>query len=156
KAQQLVADLPLADYNRGTILEHMGHFDAAVANYRAAIQRNPLDTPAHHALNMLLHRMGRDDDFLRSYDDAVRYNPNAGHLYLSKGYLLFTAANHEGARECYARAAALLPGNVTPHDGLAMTHARLGDFESAIREHEITVKMEPANAPAWAHFSETM
>ncbi|HEY1963227.1 MAG TPA: putative 2OG-Fe(II) oxygenase, partial [Rhizomicrobium sp.] len=93
---------------------------------------------------------------LRSYDDAAALYPEIGELPLHKANFLFQMEDYEGAREAYERAARLLSGNVTPHDGLALVHARSGDFDAAIREHEIVVAMEPDNAHAWVNFAETL
>jgi tetratricopeptide (TPR) repeat protein len=156
RAKALVPDMPLADYNRGNILQGLGLPEEAVEAYRAAIARNPLDILAHSDLNKLLYRLSRKDEFLRSYDEAALLYPDAGHLPMYKGTFLFEMGDYDAAQEHYERAAALLPSHVTPHDGAALILARKGEFEAAIREHETAVRMEPENAHAWVNFSETL
>jgi tetratricopeptide (TPR) repeat protein len=155
-ALALAPDMPAADYNRANVLQSLGLPEQALESYRVAIARNPLDTLAHRDLNQLLYRLERSDQFLRSYDDAAALYPEIGELPLHKANFLFQMEDYEGAREAYERAARLLSGNVTPHDGLALVHARSGDFDAAIREHEIVVAMEPDNAHAWVNFAETL
>jgi tetratricopeptide (TPR) repeat protein len=156
RAQDLAPDMPLADYNRGNVLQSLGHLDKAVDSYRVAIARNPLDTLAHYDLNQLLYRLERNDEFLRSYDDAAALYPEVGELPMYKGNFQFQMGDYDGARESYERAARLLADNVTPHDGLGLIYARTGDFDAAIRAHETAVKMEPDNAHAWVNFAETL
>lgn len=156
RAKALVPDMPLADYNRGNILQGLGLPEEAVDAYRAAIARNPLDILAHSDLNKLLYRLGRKDEFLCSYDEAALLYPDAGHLPMYKGTFLFEMGDYDAALEHYERAAALLPSHVTPHDGRALILARKREFEEAIREHETALKMEPENAHAWVNFSETL
>jgi len=156
KAQSLVPDMGAVDYNRGNVLQKMGFLDAAVDSYRAALARNPLDVSAHHDLNKLLYRLGRDAEFLRSYDDSALLYPEVGVLPLQKANFLFRLERFDEAREHYERAARLTTNNVTPHDGLAQISARQGDFDAAIRQHEIAVGMEPDNAHAWVNFAETL
>jgi tetratricopeptide (TPR) repeat protein len=155
-AQKRAPDMPAADYNRGNVLQQLGLLEEAVDSYRAAIARDPLDLLAHYDLNQLLYRLERNDEFLRSYDEAAFLYPEIGLLPMYKANFLFQQGEYEAAREHYERAAPLLPDHVTPHDGLALIFARTGEFEAAIREHEIAVKMEPENAQAWVNFSETL
>ena len=156
RAQSLVPDLSAVDYNRGNVLQHLGFLDAAVDSYRAALARNPLDVKAHHDLNRLLYRLGRDEEFLRSFDDSALLYPEVGALPMHKANFLFQLEKYDDARENYERAARLSTDNITPHDGLGQIFARAGDFDAAIREHEIALNMEPENAHAWVNFSETL
>jgi tetratricopeptide (TPR) repeat protein len=155
-AQARVPEIPRADYGRGHALQFLGRLDEAVDSYKRAIAREPLNLTAHKDLNDLLYRLGRDDEFLKSYDDTASLYPEIGQLPLEKAKMQFLKEDFEAARENFERAAYLLPASVTPHDGLALIHAQLGDLESAIREHEITLKMEPANAHAWRNYAQTL
>jgi tetratricopeptide (TPR) repeat protein len=154
-ARAKVPDMPLVDYNRGNTLQELGRLEEAVHAYQLAIARNPLDLLAHKDLNGLLYRLGDDDNFLRSYDDAAALYPEIGELPLEKANFLFLKGEYEKAREQFSRAAYLAPESVTPHDGLGLILARQGEFAHAVREHEIAVRMEPENAHAWRNFAET-
>jgi len=155
-AQVKVPDMPLADYNRGNALQHLGRFDEAVDSFRRAIVRNPLDLAAHKDLNDLLYRLDRQDEFLRSYDEAALLYPDTGDLPLEKARFHFQREEFDAARENFERASLMLPASVTPHDGLALVLARTGDFDGAIREHEVVLAMEPANAHGWRNYAETL
>lgn len=155
-AQAKVPEMPLADYNRGSALQHLGRLEEAVESYRRAIARMPLDLAAHKDLNDLLYRLDREDEFLQSYDEAAMLYPEAGELPLAKAQFLFQREDYAAARENFERAAYMLPASVTPHDGLALILARIGDLEGAIREHEIVLKMEPDNAHGWRNYAETL
>jgi tetratricopeptide (TPR) repeat protein len=149
-------DIPALDYNRGNALQHLGRLEDAVESYRRAIARNPLDLAAHEELNELLYRLGDDANFLRSYDDVALLYPEIGELPLHKGNFLFLRGEFERARDAFARAGDLLRDSVTPHDGLALALARLGQFDPAIAEHEIALNMEPENTHAWRNFAQTL
>ncbi len=155
-AQTKVPDMVMVDYNRGNTFQQLGLLEEAVACYRRAIGRNPLDMAAHRDLNALLYRLGRDTEFLRSYDEVGSLYPEVGALPLSKGEFLFLKQDFDGAEEEFRRATRLIPDNVMPHDGLGMILARRGDFDAAIAEHETALRMEPENAHAWRNFSETL
>jgi uncharacterized protein (TIGR02466 family) len=155
-AQAKVPDMPLADYNRGRALQHLGRLDEAVESYRRAIARMPLDLAAHKELNDLLFRLDRGEEFLQSYDEAAMLYPETGELPLAKAQFQFQREDYAAARENFERAMYMLPASVTPHDGLALIMARTGDLDSAIREHEIVLRMEPANAHGWRNYAETL
>ncbi|HEY5336819.1 MAG TPA: tetratricopeptide repeat protein [Rhizomicrobium sp.] len=155
-AQAKAPDMPMVDYNRGNALQHLGQLDAAVESYRRALARNPLDMLAHRDLNHVLYRLGDDAAFLRSYDDAMALFPEAGGLALAKGDFLFLTEKFEKAQEEFERASALLPTSALPHQTLGMVHARQGNFDKAIREHEIALGIDPESFHGWRNFSETL
>lgn len=156
QAQAAVPDMPLADYNRAVTFEEMHRPDEAIYFYQQAIARDPLNVKAHHAMNQLLYRYGRDTEFLKSYDDAALLYPDQGALPLDKAMFLFFTSRFDEAREHFERAEKLLPDHVTPLTGLGMVHARQGDFGKAIDWHEKAAKLEPENSGAWTNFSETL
>ena len=155
-AQIAVPDMPIVDYNRGNALQELGRLKDAADSYRRAIVRNPLDMTAHSDLNQLLYRLGRDSEFLSSFDEAASLYPDMGQLPLAKGDFLFRADRYDEAIEAFERAARLMPGNVMPYDGLGLIHARLGRFDEAVKAHETALKMEPDNAHGWTNFAETL
>jgi tetratricopeptide (TPR) repeat protein len=155
-AQTKVPDLVMVDYNRGNALQQLGFLEEAVASYRRALGRNPLDMNAHRDLNALLYRLGRDSEFLRSYDEVAALYPDVGALPLDKGQFLFLKEDFDGAEEEFRRAVRLKPDDVMPHDGLGLILARKGEFDAAITEHETAVRMEPTNVQAWRNFSRTL
>jgi tetratricopeptide (TPR) repeat protein len=155
-ARAKVPEMPAVDYNRGNTLQNLGRLEEAVESYRRAIQKHPLDLAAHEELNELLYRLGDDANFLRSYDDVALLYPEIGQLPLHKGQFYFLRGDFESAREAFNRARLLLADSVTPHDGLALSLARLGQFDGAIAEHETAVRMEPENAHTWRNFAQTL
>jgi tetratricopeptide (TPR) repeat protein len=155
-AQQKVPELPLADYNRGIALQHVGRLEEAVACYRRAIMQNPLNMLAHRDLNQLLYRLGDDTTFLNSYDEVAALFPEVGEIHFDKGNFLYLQERYESAREEFERAAHLLRHQAAPHDALGLIFANLKEYDAAVRQHEIAVGMEPNNAQAWRNYAETL
>ncbi len=155
-ARAKAPDIAAVDYNSGNTLQQLGRFEEAVESYRRAIARNPLDMAAHEELNQLLYRLGDDANFLRSYDDVALLYPDIGQLPLHKANFLYLRGDFEGARDAFDRARLLLLDSVTPHDGLALALARLGEFDAAIAEHEVALRMEPDNAHGWRNLAQTL
>ncbi|MDE2350270.1 MAG: tetratricopeptide repeat protein [Alphaproteobacteria bacterium] len=155
-AQAAAPDMPLVDCNRGNLFQDLGRLEEAVACYRRAIARNPLDLDAHVNLNKLLYRLKRHGEFLVSLDEAAERFPETGELPLSKGSLLFLVDRLDEAAEAYRRAAEKLAAHVTPHDGLGLIHARQGRFDEAIAAHETALRLEPENAHVWTNLADTL
>ncbi len=100
--------------------------------------------------------MNRDEEFLKSFDEAVLMYPEASALVVDKAAFQFFAGRIEEAKEGYARAAGLAPDHVSPLIGLGLCAARLGDFGTAIDWHEKAMRLEPDNSHGWCNFSETL
>jgi tetratricopeptide (TPR) repeat protein len=156
RAQAKVPDMPKVEVGRGAVFQELGQFQASVDNYRKAIARNPLDLTAHRDLNHLLYRIADDENFLRSYDEAMAALPQAGDLPLAKAQFLFMKGDYEKAREGFEKAATLLTASAGPSDGLGLTYARLGEFDAAIRAHERALAINERDSDAWRNYADTL
>ena len=138
-------NLPMIHYNRAKALEDMGDHEAALASYRRAIARDPLNMHAHQDLNHLLYRLGRDGEFLKSFDEVSARHPDIGAVPLLKGSFLFRSERYDEAAAAFERAASLMPKYAAPLDMLGQIHAREGRFRDAIKAHERAIAIEPKN-----------
>ncbi|HEY1612867.1 MAG TPA: tetratricopeptide repeat protein [Rhizomicrobium sp.] len=154
-AQVKVPEMPSVDYNRGNTLQHMGRLEEAAAFYRRAVARDPLDLAAHRDLNQLLYRLGDDQNFLKSFDQAALFVPEAGVLSLQKANFLHLKGDFEAASEAFEQAARIHPDAVAAHDGLALALAQLGQFDRALAEHEIAARLAPNRSPIWRNYAQT-
>jgi tetratricopeptide (TPR) repeat protein len=155
-AQARVPDIAHVDYNRGNSLQAKGLQAEALESYRQAVRREPLNMEAHLDLNQLLYRLGDDENFLRSYDEAAMVHPQMGVLPLNKGYFLLQTEKYEAANEAFSRAVPMLTGNVAPLDGQGLALARMGRFDDAIHAHEAALRLEPENADVLRNMGETL
>ncbi len=120
-------------------LQLKGQFDQAIALYRQAVARDPLYLPAHENLSRLLWSLGRHDTFAADLDAAIARHPASTALILTKANLLGHAARYAEARDAYARALKLAPGDPVAHDGVARMSAELGDAAQAVEHHRAAV-----------------
>ena len=155
-AQSKIPDMPAVDYNRATALQGIGRYEEAVVFYQRALASNPRDLAVHGDLNELLYRLGRDDLFLRSYDDAAALQPEAGELPQAKGIYLFMRESFAEALIEFERASRIYPNDPIPHDALGLTHARLNNFEIAVREHEAALTLNAKDPQFWRNYAETL
>lgn len=155
-AQAKAPDLPAVDYNRANALQSLGRSDEAVAHYRRAIACDPLHLAAHRDLNHLLYRLDKNEDWLKSYDDAAALYPDAGELLLDKADFWFLRREFAEARDAFERAAQIVPDSGRLHVGMGMCLTETGDFDAAIREFEAALRIRPEDAIVWRSFSETL
>lgn len=132
----------------GLSLDLQGKTDEAIAAWRRATELDPANAQGHRELNALLYRMGREDEFLSSFDQAVRPLPPSrsaerGALLLQKAGLLIDAERFEEARECFAQVAAIAPDSAGPQNGLAAAYAGLGRLDDAIAAYEKSLLLQP-------------
>jgi tetratricopeptide (TPR) repeat protein len=153
-AQRRVPALSAVDYNRGNALQHLGRFEEAVECYRRAVMHDPLDFAAHDDLNRLLYVLGRDGEFLVSFDDAARLYPDSGELAVGKANFLFQRGDYIYAREGYERAARLAPNWAAARTCLGLSLMHLGEFDAAVAEHERAIKLEPDSPLGWRNLAQ--
>ncbi|MGY6532199.1 tetratricopeptide repeat protein [Glycocaulis sp.] len=93
-------------------------YEAALALHRnhrsdlqrceAALQHSPLprrDVVATHVnYGILLHRAGRPEDAMRSYNRAIQLSPGLGEVWLNRGILLMSTGDFAAAEADFTRA----------------------------------------------------
>jgi len=105
--------------DRAGVLQHLRRFDDAAEVLGEAVALAPLDLDAHLQLNEMLYRQGRDEAFLRSYDDAARRVPASPLLPVARAQLLLRLGDLGGAAAAYRQALQLAPGHAAARIGLA-------------------------------------
>ena len=130
----------------GLSLDLQGRNEEAIDAWRRAVALDPTQEEAHRELNALLYRMGRQDEFLTSYDEAAGRTSGAaerGALLLQKAGFLIDAERFEEARDCFAQLAAAAPHSAGPQNGLAAAYAGLGRLDAAIAAYEKSLALQP-------------
>jgi tetratricopeptide (TPR) repeat protein len=133
------------------ILEEMQRSDEAALLLEALIRRQPLNEAAHEAYNDLLYRHGRDDEFLKSYDDA----PHAAPLQLGKANFLLKTGRKEEAQALYAAIAAREPDNLNAVLGAVGALSRLGRHGEAFAALEQALACHPNSLPLYRQLAVT-
>ncbi|HWB98780.1 MAG TPA: tetratricopeptide repeat protein, partial [Bryobacteraceae bacterium] len=141
----------VGDLGRAGILEEMGRTDEAALLLEALLRREPMNAAAHEAYNNLLHRHGRDEEFLKSYDRA----PAAGVLQTGKANFLLKTGRREEAHALYAAIAAREPDNLNAILGAAGALNQLGRQDEAAAELEQALARHPDSIPLYRQLAAT-
>jgi len=138
--------LPSVDFNRANALQNLGRTDEAVRLYRHVLATDPTNLGVHHMLNALLYRRGRDDEFLKSYDDAVARVRQPAPLLAQKGSFLLRLERYAEALDAFERARKVEPSRAEALNGLALSLAGLKQYDEAIRTFQTSLKLVPNDA----------
>ncbi|HWY62439.1 MAG TPA: tetratricopeptide repeat protein [Rhizomicrobium sp.] len=140
-----------AGINRADILEEMLRFDEAEAVLEELVRREPVNAAAHDAYNNLLHRMGRDQEFLTSYDRA----PQTTELHAAKAGLLLKSGRQEEAHALFIGITARDPGNLEAAIGAATALNELGRPGEGMLHLERALPHHPTNAILYHNLAAT-
>jgi tetratricopeptide (TPR) repeat protein len=138
-----------ADINRAEILEEMQRFDEAASLLQHMVAREPDNALAHAAYNNLLHRLGRDSEFLASYDRA----PQSPALLAGKADLLLKKGYQARAHGIYCDMLKSEPDNVEAAIGAATALNELKCPEEAAALLEQALKRNPQSALLHQNFA---
>jgi tetratricopeptide (TPR) repeat protein len=132
-------DLDLA---RAETLQDLRRLGDALDLYRQILDRDPTSEVAHAAYNDLLYRMGRDDEFLVSYDRA----PPIPALQIAKANTLTLAKRSREAHAVFVSLLARAPSNLAATVGAATALAQMGRYDEAETLLEAAMLRDPRNA----------
>ena len=130
-----------AIHARAIALEALNREEEALAGFRLVVKNNPNDLAAHYSLNQLLYRLKRDDEFLRSYEEAAA--PGRPEFALAKASFLVRSERPAEALELYEQALKLAPGEPIVLQGRAMAQLKLHKVDAAIASYEEGLRRTP-------------
>lgn len=135
-------------YCRARILQHIRRPDAAVAEYRLALQYAPDSMRAAHALGALYAKRGNYAEAEQWLAHAARIEPRAG-IFYNLGYVREKLGQPERSLEAFAEATRLNPKLDRAWYGMGLCHAHLGRHEAAAKALEEAATLEASNPVVW-------
>ncbi len=135
RTQALAPQIPDLDRHRINILFQLGRFEECLALYRKLLDRDPADAPLHQAYNSLLHRLGRKDEYLASYDRA----PQTREVLLGKANMLGMQKRGAEMTEICDRLLARDPQDLTAAVTKANGLGLMGQYGEAVSAFEAVI-----------------
>jgi tetratricopeptide (TPR) repeat protein len=136
-------------YIRARLLEKLRQPDAAVAEYRLALEVAPGSWRATHALGALYARRENYAEAEYWLAEAARRAPRRAGILFNLGYVRDKLGQPKRAREAFAEAVRLDPKLDRAWYGLGLCHAALGDHDAAAKALEEAAALEPSNPVIW-------
>lgn len=137
------------DCHRAAILHDLGRYDDALALQAQIVAREPANTAAHDAYNQLLYCLGRDSEFLASYDRAPATTP----LRLAKAGFLAAAQRSDEAHAAFMDVLAREPDNMQAASGAAAALTAMGRYDEAEALFQQAIARHPHDANLKVNFA---
>jgi Flp pilus assembly protein TadD len=124
--------------------------DAAIIEYRNAVQQDPRFADAYRKLSTAYLSRGDGTNALRSATTAADLVPDVPEAQIEAGNLLLLAGRFDGAKAHAERVLTKDPQNLVAHVLLGNATAGLKDFDSAMKEFEEAIRLDPHQTSAYA------
>jgi tetratricopeptide (TPR) repeat protein len=132
----------------GAVLFDLGLYELSAKSYEQAIAGGA-DTPfLHNALARAYLKRGEFNDAARELEAVVKATRPTASVMVDWGYCLLNTGRFEEARDRFAQAAALEPGNLFARFQLGIALSKLGDRAGAISALEASVDEPTVRADA--------
>lgn len=140
------AATPALLFNLGVVLENQGHFERAMEEYRACLDRDPTYTAARYNLGRLLHRQGRFLEAAEEHRRVLETDPGFVLARIGLGEALRRLGRIADAVETFREAVRLDPAAALAWDGLAGSLGQLGRYAEAETAFRRAVELDPKSA----------
>ena len=137
-----------AHYNRGVVLNGLGHHEEALADFTRAIEFNPQYAEAYLNRGVVLNDLGRRGEALADHTRAIELNPQNAMAYSNRGITLNGLGRCEEALADHTRAIELNPQDAEAHSNRGVVLSNLGRREEALADYSRAVELNPQDAKA--------
>lgn len=143
-------DAPAAEFYRlydlAYELAEKGQAEAAVTEWRRALQLEPKDAKAHNNLGGALLRLGRTAEAVKHFREALAADPELVNARNNLGLVLLQAGRATEAGEQFRLALEADPDSVEAHVNLGGVHLMQGRPAEAVVELREALRVEPGRA----------
>jgi Flp pilus assembly protein TadD len=123
-----------------------GDYERALAEYQAAIERNPDDAESHSNLGQMLVRLKRVKEAIPHFDRAVALLPQRWAYHFNRARALALLERWDEAIAGYRTAQQLFPNDYATAFNLAQTLHRKGDESAAVDQYRRAIELNPSDA----------
>ena len=145
----LKIDVPAADFyrlfDRALELAAKGQSDAAIAEWKKALELDPGNAKAHNNLGVHLLHKGRSDDAIAHFQQAVGLNPEYADAQSNLGIALSQQGRFEEAIPHFQKALEINPGQAGAHANLGNALYLRGRIPEALAQWREGLRADPDN-----------
>src|SRR5438128_1015496 len=137
----------VAEGNLGYALAEQGHYDEAIAHYRAVLQRYPRAiADIWYNFGASLAATGKLEEAIKAFQNALTLNPSMGDAHQNLALALVRSGRLQDALIHFRDAARLEPENATVHNIYAVMLGAAGRTDKAMQEFQATLRLAPDSA----------
>lgn len=142
------AENSVARVNLGGALFELGQTEAAISQFRTAVQIRPGDVDAHCNLGYALCHEGRTREGVSEYRQALRINPDDSDVHSKLGDALLQEGQiSEAIAEC-SEAVKIRPFSSKAHISLGTVLCQAGRVDEAMAEFRVALQINPSDTAA--------
>ena len=127
-----------------------GKSDAALAEFREAIELNPNHAAAWINRGTAYHDLHQYDKAIADYSKVIELDPQNVLAWIRRGSSYHDIHQYDKALADYSRAIELDPQNVLAWTYRANSHHNLHQYDRAISDHSKAIELDPANSWSWS------
>jgi len=129
----------------GQLLEDLGKYNAAAAQYRLVLDSMPHHYEAFAVLGLLCGKAGDLDAAIKYNLESVRIYPVFAESHFNLGFAYHLKKNYDKAVEHYSTVVRLVPDKAEAHNNLGLVLFQQGKVEQAIKAYRNGLKFVPDN-----------
>jgi hypothetical protein len=143
-----VVERPMSENIRGKItravsLAERGNKDEAIRALEALLAGGAGEPSLHYNLGLAYEESNRLEDALKSYQEAIKLEPDMVAAHINLGSLLLSQAKVDESIAVFQKATQINPLEVTAHYNLAIAYQHKGDDQRMQRELQLVVAINP-------------
>jgi tetratricopeptide (TPR) repeat protein len=142
-----VAEHPFVDpAGKGSLAYEAGDYNASLAHYLAAVEKNPDDAESLSNLGQVLVRLNRTAEAIPYFERAVAILPGRWAYHFNLARALGLLGRTDDAIAGYRRAQQLFPDDYATAFNLGMTLHHKGDEAAAVEQYQKAIALLPEDA----------
>jgi len=151
-ALAVTSDNDVAHNNLGYLCVDRGELDKAISHFESAAKIRSAKRDPHYDLasafvqmNLAdtLARLGRSDDAMVHYEEAIKLQPDYADAYYNRGNVLFGKGRIDEAITDLEKALQMQPNDADAHTGLGNALLRKGSLQEAIAHYLTAMALAP-------------
>ncbi len=153
----LKIDVPATEfyrrYNVAWESAQKGQYEAAIGEWRKALELSPGEASIHSNLGVALARAGKPGEAIAEYQKALEINPNSVEVHNRLGMALADTGKFDEALAHYQKGLDLRPKDAsdfdvaTVYDFMGRARAGKGEMAEALKDFERAIQLRPGFGP---------
>jgi Tfp pilus assembly protein PilF len=128
---------------RAAVQVARGRYEAAVEEYRRALEVQPYDATVHNKLGICYQRLKDDATARREYERALELDPGYGEVWNNIGTLEQSRNRFKAAVRAYKKAIEVKPALANSWKNLGSAYLALGQTEQAFEAYQEAFRLDP-------------
>jgi tetratricopeptide (TPR) repeat protein len=136
-------------FTKGQKYEEEQRWSEAFSAYTEVLKHDPTNAAAHYRLGLVNERLGATDAALKSYQEALRLNPNMSEArtalegyYLNQGVALRRGGQSDEAIRAFQQALSFNPASASVHFELGQEFEQRNQLDEALKEYQEAVRLD--------------